>query len=93
MKIVMINGGFRKNGATARILKEMSRQLKEYGDADIQMIHVGDLELKYCTGCCNCYKTGECIYKDGMEKILAEMESADGIILERLHMQAMCPDR
>lgn len=80
MKIIMINGSFRKNGTTARILKEMSRQLKEYGDADIQMIHVGDLELKYCTGCCNCYKTGECIYKDGMEKILAEMESADGII-------------
>ena len=80
MKIVMINGSFRKNGATARILKEMSRQLKEYGDADIEMIHVADLELKYCTGCCNCYKTGECIYKDGMEKISDALDGADGII-------------
>ena len=45
MKIVIVNGSHRKNGATALILNEIYRQLKKYSDVDVQMIHVSDLEL------------------------------------------------
>ena len=81
MKIIIINGSYRKNGATAHILNEMYQQLKKYNDADVSMIHVADLELKYCVGCGNCYKTGTCIYKDDIEHLSSEIEKADGIIL------------
>lgn len=81
MKIIIVNGSYRKNGATAFILNEMYEQLKKYGDMEIQMVHVADLELNYCVGCGVCYKTGACIYKDDIEKLSLEIASADGIIL------------
>ena len=81
MKIVIVNGSHRKNGATALILNEMYRQLKKYSDVNVQMIHVADLSFKYCVGCGSCYKTGECIYKDDMEKLSLRIADADGVIL------------
>lgn len=81
MKIVIVNGSHRKNGATALILNEICRQLKKYSDIDVQMIHVADLSLKYCVGCGSCYKTGECIYKDDMENLSLLIADADGVIL------------
>lgn len=81
MRIVIVNGSHRKNGATALILNEMYRQLKKYSDVDVQMIHVADLELKYCVGCGSCYKTGACIYKDDIEDLSHSIAEADGVIL------------
>lgn len=81
VRIVIINGSYRKNGATACILNEMYQQLKEYSNVDVQMIHVADLELKYCSGCGICYKTGECIYKDDLENVSLKMGNADGVII------------
>lgn len=81
MKIIMINGSHRKNGATAAILNEISSCLKKDTEIEIKMVHVADLNLKYCIGCCTCYKTGKCIYKDDIEKLSSEIEGADGLIL------------
>ena len=81
MKIVIVNGSHRKNGATALILNEMYQQLKKYCDVDVQMIHVADLSLKYCVGCGSCYKTGACIYKDDIESLSLRIAEADGVIL------------
>ena len=81
MKIVIINGSHRKNGATALILNEMYKELKKHSDVEIQIIHVSDLSLQYCVGCGSCYKTGACIYKDNVEKLSISIADADGIIL------------
>lgn len=81
MKIVIVNGSYRKNGATALILSEIHQQLKKYSGVDVQMIHVADLELKYCVGCGSCYKTGACIYKDDIENLSLSIAEADGVIL------------
>ncbi|MBQ4522011.1 MAG: flavodoxin family protein [Lachnospiraceae bacterium] len=81
MNIVIINGSHRKHGATAQILNEMYQRLKQYRDVEVEMIHVADLELKYCVGCGTCYKTGECIFKDDIENLSWKIENADGIIL------------
>lgn len=81
MKIVIVNGSYRKNGATAIILNEMYQQLEKFSDVDVQMVHVADLELNYCVGCGICYKTGECIYKDDIEKLSQNIGTADGVIL------------
>lgn len=81
MKIVIVNGSYRKNGATAQILNEMYEQLLKYKDVEVEMVHVADLELNYCVGCASCFKTGNCIYYDDIEKLSSKMEQADGIIL------------
>ena len=81
MKIIIVNGSPRKNGTTALVLSEMYQQLKKYSDVDVQMIHVADLELKYCVGCGSCYKTGACIYKDDIEDLSHSIAEADGVIM------------
>lgn len=70
MKIIIINGSHRKNGVTALILHEMYQKLESYPNVEIQFYNVADLNLKYCVGCCKCYKNGKCIF-----------ETADGIII------------
>lgn len=81
MKIIIINGSHRKNGATALILHEMYQKLKTYPNVEIQFYNVADLNLKYCVGCCKCYKNGKCIFNDDIEKLSEDIETADGIII------------
>ncbi len=81
MKIVIINGSHRKNGATAIILNEMYEKLKKNSNVEVRLVHVSDLSLQYCVGCGTCYKTGECIFKDDIQKLSLCISEADGIIL------------
>lgn len=81
MKIIIINGSHRKNGATASILYEMVQKMKTYPNVEIQSYNVADLNLKYCVGCCKCYKNGKCIFNDDIEKLSEDIETADGIII------------
>lgn len=81
MKIIIINGSNRKNGTTGLILNEMALHLKKFSDVDVQIFHVADFKLEYCTGCCACYRTGKCIFQDDIENLSSDIENADGIIL------------
>lgn len=81
MKVIILNGSHRKNGATALILNEMYQKLETYPNVEVQFYNVADLNLKYCIGCCKCYKNGICIFNDDIEKLSESIETADGIII------------
>ena len=81
MKIIIINGSPRKNGATATILKDIHSNLITHSDAEVIFINLCDLELKFCSVCCSCYQTGKCIYKDDLEDLSKLIETADGLVL------------
>ena len=81
MKILIINGSPRKNGATALILNEFDRLLRRKANVEIQYIHVADIHLNYCIGCGKCYQNGKCVFEDDMENLSLEISKADGIIL------------
>lgn len=78
--IILLNGSPRKHGATATILQYISEQLKRRG-LETSIVHVSDLNLRYCIGCCKCYETGKCIYIDDIENLSRKIENADGIII------------
>jgi multimeric flavodoxin WrbA len=81
MKIVLINGSYRKMGATAKILYEFKNQLDGFKDIDAALYHLSDLKIEYCKGCCICYKIGECIINDSAETLSKEISEADGLII------------
>lgn len=81
MKILIINGSNRKNGATSLILNEFRQLLNKRDHIDVQYIDVSDLQLNYCIGCAKCFKIGRCIFDDDIEKLSLEISKADGIIL------------
>jgi multimeric flavodoxin WrbA len=82
MKITIINGGPRKNGATNKILLKMNEIIhNENPDAEINHINLIDLHPAYCLGCQSCYKTGKCVIKtDNMEEVHDMLEQSDGIV-------------
>ena len=81
MKIIILNGSHRKNGATALLLNEMYQKLQNHPNVEVQLFNVADFDLKYCIGCCKCYKDGKCIFNDNIEKLSENIETADGIII------------
>ena len=81
MKIIILNGSHRKNGATALILNEMYQKLETYPNVEVQYYNIADFNLKYCIGCCKCYRNGKCIFNDDIEKLSENIETADGIII------------
>ena len=81
MKIIIINGSPRKKGATATILNEICLNLVKYPNVEVETINLADIEMNFCVGCCSCYKTGKCIFNDGLEKLARRIKNADGLIL------------
>ena len=82
MKILIINGSPRKNGATGKILKYYNEYfVKNYSNINVELVNLIDYNIKYCVGCENCYKTGKCIITDdNVENIRDLIKTSDGII-------------
>lgn len=82
MKISIINGSPRKNGATSKILSEIEKLLLQKEDVDVLKYNLSDYEITLCKGCTSCYRTGECVIKsDEIERIVNEIKNSDGIII------------
>jgi multimeric flavodoxin WrbA len=79
MRIAAIMGGMRKKGNTEILLNEALDQAQKNG-ASVSKFTLREMTIAPCDGCAACFKTGECIIKDDMEKIYSEMIEADGII-------------
>ncbi len=81
MKIVVINGSPRKNGATAKILKKIQQKLECKPDVSISYYYLEEYSLQNCTGCLSCYARGVCHLKDDLESINREVAKSDALII------------
>ena len=84
-KVIGINGSYRRNGITEKLIDILLNKIKEKG-IEVEKITLKDRDIGYCTNCRKCTqetgdKRGECIVKDDMESILDEIENADGLII------------
>lgn len=80
MKILAINGSPKPGGFSAEALTIVVSFLEKKG-AEVQTITLADRNIKDCTGCSTCLKTGKCTLKDDMEDIIAWMKDADGFVI------------
>lgn len=81
MKIVIINGSPRANGATGKILREFERQLCTHDDVSVEYVDISQMQIKHCVGCMSCYKTGKCHIEDDAERLSGLIASADALIM------------
>jgi len=81
MKIVGIQSSPRgKNSNTLKLLNAALEGAAEDG-AEIELIDIGKLTIKYCNACNSCQETGVCsIQKDDFNTVLEKLLAADGII-------------
>lgn len=77
MKTVILNASPNKEGNTKKALNELLKLIENKSNESFDLI---DLNIKHCMGCLNCSKTGECLFKDDMEKIYESVDQSDLLI-------------
>lgn len=82
MKILVINGSPRANGATGQILGFIGETLRNVDEtAEVDYVELGKLRMQPCSGCLACYKTGGCyILEDGLEELSHRLDACDGVV-------------
>ncbi len=79
MKVLLINGGPHKSGATNRALTEIKNTLKSEGfDADI--LWLGNDPVACCIGCGVCKKSGKCFRDDAVNQVAGMLDDYDGFV-------------
>ncbi|MBR5322299.1 MAG: flavodoxin family protein [Clostridia bacterium] len=80
MKVLMLNGSPRNNSNTSIALNEIKTMLEQEG-IDVEIIQVGNMEIKGCKGCQYCKKNGKCVIDDFVNEFAVKLEVADGLVL------------
>ena len=85
MKVLAINGSPRKTWNTATLLNKALEGAASQG-AEIELIHLYDINFKGCMSCFTCKlkggkSYGKCAYKDELTPVLKKAAESDAIIL------------
>ncbi|MDD3621965.1 MAG: flavodoxin family protein [Methanofollis sp.] len=83
MRVVAFNGSPRKDGNTARLLREVLLELEKEG-VETDLVHIGGRPVHGCTACMKCFekKDGRCVIEsDIVNDCIAAMTESDGILI------------
>ena len=85
-KIVIIDGGPRKNMNTAKLLQRLAEGVKSVDkDAEIKVVRLYAVDYKGCMSCMACKLKGKasnvCCFKDALTPVLDEVAQADDLVL------------
>jgi multimeric flavodoxin WrbA len=85
MKVLVITSNPKKKGALATLTAEAARGAEEAG-AEVEVIRLAEMDIRYCRFCMNCYKderapVGPCVQDDDMQSILEKIRAADGFVM------------
>lgn len=80
MRIVALNGSPRRNGRVSDAVEEILAGAQETGH-DTDHIHLGDLDIRDCTGCMKCQNDPPCVIRDDVEQVEDAIEGADVLVL------------
>lgn len=79
MKVLMINGSSNKKGCTYTALQEVASTLEKEG-VEVEIIQLGNLSLRDCSGCFGCKDTDKCVFEDLVNEVIEKAKSCDGFI-------------
>ena len=85
-KIIIIDGGPRKNFNTASMLQKFAEGAKSVNpDIEVKTVRLYGLDYKGCMSCMACKVKGKasniCKFKDALTPILEEIAQVDGLVL------------
>lgn len=78
--VILLNGSPHKEGTTYRALTEVATTLEKEG-VSTEIIHVGHLAVRGCSGCYACGKLKKCVHDDIVNEIAEKFKTADGLII------------
>lgn len=80
MKYLAIMGSFRKNKNSNQALDAFLEGVAKNGH-EIEKFYLKDMDIKNCTGCDNCSRTGYCVFKDDMNIIYDRLDEVDIVVV------------
>ncbi len=80
MKILVLNGSYRKNGTVASLLQQVTAPLA--AGHEIEWIDAGKLKMKFCTTCMVCREKETCILpEDDAHRVGKKIQDADALVI------------
>ncbi len=82
MKILVLNGSPKRDKSDVmHVTRAFLEGMNNAQQNDVEIVHVIDKHIEYCTGCFACMKNGgRCIHNDDMRNLLEKMLQADLLI-------------
>ena len=80
MKVLAINGSFRREGNTDIIIDKILQGADAKGAA-AEKLFVDDLKLNSCQGCLECRQDGVCQQQDGLSGVVKKIDEADVVVI------------
>ena len=80
MKVLIINGSPHAHGTTIRAIDELQNTFNSLG-VEVEVIHVGNKNVRGCIACGHCYKEARCVFDDVVNAVAEKFKDADGLIL------------
>ncbi len=80
MRYLAIMGSFRKGKNTDQAIDAFLKGVEKNGH-QIEKFYLKDMDIKNCTGCDNCSRTGFCVFKDDMNIIYDRLDNTDVVVV------------
>ena len=80
MKALLINGSPRPHGCTYTALTELKKTLESEG-IEVELIHVGNKDIRGCIACRKCHETGKCVFDDIVNEVAPKLAAADAFVI------------
>ncbi len=80
MKALLVNGSPRPNGCTFTALTELRNTLESEG-IEVELIHVGNKNIRGCIACRKCASTGKCVFDDIVNQVAPKLAEADAFVI------------
>lgn len=80
MKVLIINGSPRVNGNTSIAINEVKKVLEEE-KIEVEVVQVGNKDIRGCIACGYCYSHGKCVFNDIVNEVSNKFKEADGLIV------------
>ncbi len=80
MKALLVNGSPPPNGCTFTALTELRNTLESEG-IEVELIHVGNKNIRGCIACRKCASTGKCVFDDIVNQVAPKLAEADAFVI------------
>lgn len=80
LKALLINGSPRAKGCTYTALTELKKTLEAEG-IEVELIHVGNKDIRGCIACRKCAQTGKCVFDDVVNEVAPKLKEADAFVI------------
>ena len=79
MKILAVYGNPKTGGFVHGCVDAISERLEERG-TEVDRLKLAEADIKDCTGCFACLRTGACVVEDDMGSIIERIRAAGGLV-------------